>query len=474
MKKTQTLHAAMGAAGRSSPGLQKQVLWFLLLLAGLSMTLPLSAQTLPPPYANAVTKFYYIGGRYTYGISQLYDDSLHVGLGTLNPTEKFDVVGGNIRTTGGFISTLADGTPPLQLQSSSLCTNLNSDLLDGMHAGDFAGIAHNHPGMVSGNGLATQVAFWNTAGVLAGNAALFWDNSNYRLGLGTSTPEAQLHLYNEQVPARIKLTSKYSISGLGTFINSWMVSNNNGAFTIELQNGSSTVSGITLNTSTPGIAMNVNGSLTAKRIQLTNGAANNFILSCNSQGMGIWKDPALLTGWTVSGTNVYKNQGCASIGTTNMDARLNVWTQNQPAMIVNNDNPYGGYAILTKSASDQGKMFAVQSNGSERFVVWGNGFMQVDNKIKAKEVEVALDVWHDDVFRPGYSLRPLNELEAYVKINQHLPGIPAETEVLQQGISLGAMNASLLEKIEELTLYIIELNRANASLQAQIDELKNP
>ena len=59
----------------------------------------------------------------------------------------------------------------------------------------------------------------------------------------------------------------------------------------------------------------------------------------------------------------------------------------------------------------------------------------------------------------------LEQLERYVKENRHLPDVPTETEVKQGGVDLGQMNALLLQKVEELTLYIIDL-------QKQIDELK--
>ena len=66
----------------------------------------------------------------------------------------------------------------------------------------------------------------------------------------------------------------------------------------------------------------------------------------------------------------------------------------------------------------------------------------------------------------GFSCEPLNELEAYLNENSHLPGVPSAETVEKEGADLGEMNRVLIEKIEELTLYIIDL-------QKQIDELKS-
>jgi len=73
--------------------------------------------------------------------------------------------------------------------------------------------------------------------------------------------------------------------------------------------------------------------------------------------------------------------------------------------------------------------------------------------------------WADYVFDKNYVLPSLGDLAAFIKENKHLPGIPTAAEVEKNGIDLGATQAKLLEKIEQLTLYTIEL-------QKQIDELK--
>lgn len=96
----------------------------------------------------------------------------------------------------------------------------------------------------------------------------------------------------------------------------------------------------------------------------------------------------------------------------------------------------------------------------------GNGFSCDDNGyVKAKEIKVTLTDWPDFVFEESYKRLSLPETEQYIKDNGHLPDMPSAQEVEENGVSLGEINAKLLQKLEELTLHIIDL-------QKQIDELK--
>lgn len=75
-----------------------------------------------------------------------------------------------------------------------------------------------------------------------------------------------------------------------------------------------------------------------------------------------------------------------------------------------------------------------------------------------------VDEWHDYVFASNYNLMTLNDLDAFIRTNGHLPGFPSEAEVLANGYNVAEMEGLLLKKIEELTLYTIELQR---QLEAQ-------
>lgn len=103
--------------------------------------------------------------------------------------------------------------------------------------------------------------------------------------------------------------------------------------------------------------------------------------------------------------------------------------------------------------------------------------MAVLGKVIAEEIKVRKQSngWPDYVFSSTYKLPSLNEVEKFIKKNSHLPEIPSAKEIEENGLVLGEMNAKLLQKIEELTLYIIEQNKKIISLEEknkQIESLK--
>jgi hypothetical protein len=98
--------------------------------------------------------------------------------------------------------------------------------------------------------------------------------------------------------------------------------------------------------------------------------------------------------------------------------------------------------------------------------------LAVKGIITARELVITMNGWSDYVFENDYKLMPINELEQHIKENKHLPGIPTEKEIMENGVQIGSVSASLLGKIEELTLYIIEQNKRIESLEKEIEELK--
>ena len=85
--------------------------------------------------------------------------------------------------------------------------------------------------------------------------------------------------------------------------------------------------------------------------------------------------------------------------------------------------------------------------------------LYVGQGLLAEKVKVAIkntNDWSDKVLAPNYRLTPLGEVAQYIQQHQHLPGIASAEEVVKEGMDVAKMNAKLLEKIEELTLYLIE------------------
>ena len=98
--------------------------------------------------------------------------------------------------------------------------------------------------------------------------------------------------------------------------------------------------------------------------------------------------------------------------------------------------------------------------------------LNVGGAIRATEMVVNLNGWADYVFDPEYVLRPLSEVERFVKEKRHLPGVPSEAELAAAGLNMAKMQTLQMQKIEELTLYVIALEKQNKALEARMEALE--
>ena len=99
--------------------------------------------------------------------------------------------------------------------------------------------------------------------------------------------------------------------------------------------------------------------------------------------------------------------------------------------------------------------------------------LDVNGAVRCREIIVEASPWPDFVFEAGYRLPPLAETESYIKTHGHLPGIPSAQEVTNEGLSLGDINAKLLQKIEEMTLHQIALSKQIAALKKQTEKIES-
>lgn len=100
----------------------------------------------------------------------------------------------------------------------------------------------------------------------------------------------------------------------------------------------------------------------------------------------------------------------------------------------------------------------------------------VQDGIITEKVKVALKStadWADYVFEPSYKLMSLEKVEEFVKENKHLPNVPSAEDMSKNGLDVSQTSAKLMEKIEELTLYMIEMNKEIKALKAENEKLKN-
>jgi hypothetical protein len=121
--------------------------------------------------------------------------------------------------------------------------------------------------------------------------------------------------------------------------------------------------------------------------------------------------------------------------------------------------------ILGKVAIGGGKTTNTFVKSSGNFSDWA---LSVDGNIVSRKAIVQITSWADKVFQKNYKLMSLSEIEAFVSKYKHLPEIPSEAEVLENGVDVGEMNKLLLQKVEELTLHLIDLDKKYKSLEAQV------
>ncbi|HTS65992.1 MAG TPA: hypothetical protein VMH28_28415 [Candidatus Acidoferrales bacterium] len=181
--------------------------------------------------------------------------------------------------------------------------------------------------------------------------------------------------------------------------------------------------------------------------------------------------------------------GNVGIGTASPGSKLEVnsGTTGYVARLVGS----GGSLFVYNSGAGNYEMgtstndgLAFDTNLATRMLITGSGNvgigttnpgsykLAVEGNIGARDVIVTNLAWSDYVFSPGYRLRPLSEVAAYIQAHHHLPDIPSEAEVKEKGVAVGDMQARMLAKIEELTLHMIQEHERSDRLERQNQELR--
>jgi hypothetical protein len=124
----------------------------------------------------------------------------------------------------------------------------------------------------------------------------------------------------------------------------------------------------------------------------------------------------------------------------------------------------GELRLHTNTADVSQPMMIIDENDKKVFQVSSTGFL------RTRRVRVDTETWPDYVFDENYQLRTLEETEKFILKNGHLPNVPKAEEVEEEGQDLGEMNKVLMEKVEELTLYLIEQNKRIKALESKLNE----
>lgn len=162
------------------------------------------------------------------------------------------------------------------------------------------------------------------------------------------------------------------------------------------------------------------------------------------------------------------------IGTKNPKVELDVEGTTRTSRISINSDPMQMGAKLfhlkanyPSSALASATLFLIENHERALFQVNNDGV------VRSREIIVNLQqAWPDYVFKPDYELTPLNQVEEFITKNGHLPNVPSAEVVEKDGVELGEMNRILLEKVEELTLHLIEQQKMLQAQAARISALE--
>jgi hypothetical protein len=186
--------------------------------------------------------------------------------------------------------------------------------------------------------------------------------------------------------------------------------------------------------------------------------------------------------WDENGDDIFYNNGRVGIGITDPKGHLDIqssWGDWATFTTINNDfwrihnnqtQDVLSFGYEEYASGDQKWILSMNNQGQVGIGTSthedAEAKLTVKGKIHAQEVKITSSAGADFVFEESYILPELNEVEAYVRQNKHLPDIPSEKEMQENGVDLGTFQIKLLQKVEELTLYIIELEK-------ELDQVKN-
>jgi hypothetical protein len=355
----------------------------------------------------------------------------NVGIGTSAPKDKLDIEG-SIRLTGSArvlkFETLAGGTQTGNFISLKYAPGIHfirsaGDILGKMEyvdTADFSNFLRFHTGATSSNDLTIT--------------------TSHNVGIGTNDPQAKLEIRG----------------GAGDQLRIYALSNPILQFTdgfAQEKKGFVQISGDNLRLGTN------SGNNTGKFVVRNNGADRFFIESSGRVGN---KQSDTNSPLHVSGRAYFNNGNNEAIGLDGTNPFIQFYQSGSAKSFIQQTGSTLFMGVNGGNLRLDGNQVAIGQDLNT-----ASGYkLAVSGKVICEELKVSLTGnWPDYVFDNGYKRPSLTELKNFIENNKHLPNIPSAKEVENNGITVGDMQKRMMEKIEELTLYIIEL-------QQQIDDLK--
>jgi hypothetical protein len=317
-----------------------------------------------------------------------------------------------------------------------------------------------------------------------GNVIIDLGYSSSRVGIGTTSPADKLDVNGTVRMTGFKLTTgatngyvlTSNSSGVGTWQSQWLKNGSDIYYSGEVGIG----------TPTPQYKLHVEGQTytqynvnNAYALVVSNDGGDGCGLDVKA-GYGMGEINGIIARFRNSqecGVVTIKENAATSIEmSSSTDYALNIYNKSGNGLGL---DVWAGYGydttgIIARFRTTTDTCMIIRENGNVGIGTAdpGNYKLAVNGHIRTKEITVETD-WSDFVFADNYQLMPLDKLEQHIKKERSLPGIPKENEVVENGVNIGEMQAKLLEKVEELTLYVIELKKENEYLKRRIDALEN-
>ena len=395
----------------------------------------------------------------------------NIGMGTENPKQKLHLDESNLLITSTNSGTTSNPTGAL----------LFSDVIDESYPNGKWGIEYLnslHP-TYGGSGLNFRRYINKIGGQQLLSVLFLADNG--RIGIGTKDPQAALDVTGgiKAIDANISGTLTTNNLALTGFLG---LGTPNPQQKLHLLNGNILLT----NPSNPTAGYEKNALVFDLENQTTNERWGiERINTTREKGLNFWKygDKAVID-TMIDGRNIvytsimfFDNSGKVGIGTTKPQAKFDVKgglmainatiTNTLYTESLNANSAVINGALNANSAAING---ALNANSAAINGLLSANNLKINGLICSKELRVmstGAPCWPDFVFSKEYNLMPLNEVEQFITKNQHLPNVPSATEVEENGFNVGEMNATLLKKVEELTLYIIQIEKRLSDLESK-------